>query len=136
MNELTKSAHANVDRLEAITSQMPQVDVGTRHVCDGGVYVRTVRLSKDTLATGKTHKHPHWVVLLRGRVLVTDTVTGVEEVHAPRLMEAPAGSRRVVLALTDCLWVNLHETPETDLDALEAALIAPMPAAGRALEAD
>ena len=50
---------------------------------------------------------------------------GREYLHAPLVMISPAGTKRVVYAMTDVVWTTVHEVgDERDLTKIEQMLIA------------
>lgn len=108
--------------------EMPehQITVEPRHYHAGGVYAREVFLPAGTLVTGKIHRTEHMTILSMGRVRVfTDTEEA--ELVAPATFVSQPGTKRAVLVLEDAVWTTIHANPtrETDLDKLEAVLIAP-----------
>ncbi len=95
-----------------------------KHVFAPGVYVREIFIPAGTLVVGKIHKHAHPNILVQGHVMVS-TEEGPVEYHAPLTMVSAAGTKRVVYAVTDTIWVTIHLTNETDLEKIEAEIIAP-----------
>jgi hypothetical protein len=45
------------------------------------------------------------------------------------VIESQPGTKRIILALTDAIAINVHKTDKTDLDEIEAELLEPEPAA-------
>lgn len=88
-----------------------------------GVYGREVFIPAGCTLTGKIHKFSNMNILLEGEMLVL-TPTGVRHVTAGYVEVAPPGSKRAGHALTDCRWLNVHGTHETDVDLIEAEFIA------------
>ena len=99
-------------------------DFETRHHFAPGAYAREILLPAGSLVVGKIHRHAHVNVVSFGRALVA-TPDGVTEIHAPYTFISQPGTKRVVLALTDVVWTTVHVTDETDLEKIEAAVIAP-----------
>lgn len=103
--------------------QMP-IDDMTHHHFATGVYCREMKIPAGVLVVGKLHKTEHLAVLLYGSVQIT-TETGTVVHHGPKLMKAPAGTKRVALAITDCSWLAFHAVgDERDVDAIESQFIA------------
>lgn len=92
-----------------------------------GIYVREIFLPKGTVLTGKIHRHAHPNFLMRGSVVVVTEGAGRQYLRAPLALISPAGTKRAVVALEDTVWITVHHNPEnlTDLEALEAEIIAP-----------
>lgn len=89
-----------------------------------GAYGREIMLPADTLVVGKIHRHAHLNMLMQGTVSVA-TEQGVETFSAPRVFVSAPGTKRVVYAHVDTIWVTVHVTAETDLEKIEGEIIAP-----------
>lgn len=96
------------------------------HLFAPGMYLRTLEIPAGMLIVGKTHKHDHFVMLLKGRALVVSEF-GRDEVSAGYVAVSKAGVKRVVVALEDALFVTIHinATDTEDLRVIEAEHIAP-----------
>lgn len=96
-----------------------------KHTFTDGIYIRQMSMKKDSFVIGKIHKHNHVWFLLTGHIVVVDENDSVEHV-APCYVEAPAGSKRVIYANEDSIWVNIHANPTNtqDLQELEDLIIA------------
>lgn len=112
-----------VAAFEAQMRQMPQVALAVRHWFAPGIYARELFIPAGTLLTGKIHKHEHLCIMSAGDMEVL-TDTGIVRVQAPFTIVSPAGTKRIALAHADTVWTTIHPTHETDLDKLEALLIA------------
>tara|TARA_R100001510_G_C7471564_1_gene87599 strand:- start:79 stop:528 length:450 start_codon:yes stop_codon:yes gene_type:complete len=96
-----------------------------KHTFTDGIYIRQMSMEKDSFVIGKIHKHNHVWFLLTGHIVVVDENDSVEHI-APCYVEAPAGSKRVIYAHEDSVWVNVHANPTNtqDLEELESLIIA------------
>ena len=115
---------SSVVELEREISKHPQIDVPLEHYFAKGLYVREMRLVKDTLLTGKIHRKEHICVLVQGELMVSGEGKK-EHMKAPHTFVSQPGAKRAIYALTDAVFINIHATTETDLDKLEDELIAP-----------
>jgi len=97
-----------------------------KHSFSDGIYVREITIPKDTILTGKIHKHEHPNFLLKGKVMVI-TENGEEILEGPCSMISPAGTKRGLYSLTEIVWTTVHLNPTNtqDLDELEELIIAP-----------
>jgi hypothetical protein len=113
--------------LQEAIGDLPAVDCPLQHVFAPGVYMRTIFIPAGTLIAGKIHKHQHGNVLSMGEVLVITEEGGLEHLRGPMTMVSSAGTKRAVRALTDVVWTTIHLNPtnETDLEKIEAEVIAP-----------
>ena len=89
-----------------------------RHTFSDGIYVREIFLPKGVTVVGKIHKHDHPNFLRVGQVIVA-TENGLETITAPCSMISPAGTKRVVHALQDCIWVTVHTNPTNTKDLVK-----------------
>jgi hypothetical protein len=97
-----------------------------KHSFSEGMYVREIFIPKGTYLVGKIHKHSHPNFLLKGEVLVITEGEGREYLRAPLSMISPPGTKRALYAITDLVWVTVHEnrTNTQDLSELEKEIIA------------
>lgn len=119
-------AHARIDALElAMLVNLPLVDQPLVHRFLPGLYVRQVTNPAGSLVTTKIHATRHPFVLLRGRLSVYSMDGGVEHLEAPHFGITEPGTRRVIYAHEDSVFLTFHPNPdnEEDLDAIEARLI-------------
>ena len=96
-----------------------------KHTFTDGIYIRQMSMKKDSFVIGKIHKHNHVWFLLTGMISVADENDTVDHI-APCYVEAPAGSKRMIYAHEDSIWVNIHANPTNtkDLKELEDLIIA------------
>ena len=95
-----------------------------KHSFADGVYVREIFIPKGMCVVGKIHKFSHPNFLLKGKITVATEGEGVEHLEAPQSIISPAGTKRVVYAHEDTVWVTVHVTKETDLSKIEDEIIA------------
>jgi hypothetical protein len=96
-----------------------------KHSFSDGIYVREIFIPAGTVLVGKIHKHDHPNFLMSGTVEVV-TEFGSERIEAPRSMISKSGTKRVVHAITDTVWITVHVNKEntTDIAKLEDNIIA------------
>lgn len=131
MNEVLDKSKIRKDimNLESKVRNMPSALIGDNDHCPlkhsfaDGIYVREIFIPKGTLIVGKIHKHAHPNFLLRGEVSVM-TEEGPQRLKAPLSMISPAGTKRVVYAHEDCVWVTCHATNKINLRKIEKEVIA------------
>ncbi len=93
-----------------------------KHSFSDGVYVREIFIPKGTLIVGKIHKHSHPNFLMQGEVSVL-TEEGPKRLKAPLSMISPAGTKRVVYAHEDTVWITIHVTKKRNLSKIEKEII-------------
>lgn len=91
-----------------------------KHSFADGIYNREILVRAGGFVIGKIHKYDHTWFLMQGEIMVSGE-DGVEYYTAPYYGVAKAGTKRVVYALEDCIFVNVHpnENNTTDIDELE-----------------
>lgn len=94
-----------------------------RHFFADGAYAREISAPKGMLIVTKIHKKEHFTFVLKG-VCSVMTKEGVRRIVAPCMMVTPAGTKRAVYVHEDTVWVTVHVTKETDLEKIEAEVIA------------
>jgi len=109
---------------QEVVGAAPQVEVPVEHFFAPGQYVRTCTIPADTFVVGKMHRHEHFVMLVKGEASIL-TDKGMERITGPKKWISKPGAKRPVHTHTDCEFLTVHSTDETDLDVLEAELIVP-----------
>lgn len=99
-------------------------DLPLEHLFIPGGYARKLTITAGTLLVGKIHRFPCFNAVLTGDITVL-TEDGVKRIQAPAFFRSEAGVKRVGLAHSDTVWITVHPSNETDLEKLEAEIIAP-----------
>lgn len=126
------SSREAISEFQDILEQQPDAIIGDsdkyplKHSFTDGVYIREMFIPKGYVIVGKLHKHSHPSFLLEGKVHVFTEQEGLVELVAPLSMSSEAGTKRVVYAIEDTIWVTVHLNPTntTDLAELEDEIIA------------
>jgi len=94
-----------------------------KHSFSEGVYIREMFMPQGGLVIGKLYKISHTWFLLSGELEVA-TDEGAEYYIGPCYVNAPEGTKRVLHAVSDVIFVNVYPNPEniTDTDKLEEIL--------------
>ena len=95
-----------------------------KHTFADGIYVRQMDMKADSLVVGAIHNHLHVWFLLTGHLAVS-TEDVIEEFLAPCYVVASPGSKRVIYAMEDSIFVNIHKNPENikDIEKLEKEIV-------------
>jgi ribosomal protein S18 acetylase RimI-like enzyme len=106
---------------EATLKQAPQFQFEVTHN-----YARELFIPKDTVLTGKIHRHAHWNVVPKGKIRVI-TEEGEKLIEGPAVFMSKPGTKRIGYALEDTIWITIHPASEGhfDLGKIEEAVIAP-----------
>jgi quercetin dioxygenase-like cupin family protein len=93
------------------------------HSFSDGVYIREMSMLKDGIVIGKIHNRSHTWFLMKGKLKIANE-DGVVTYSAPTYVNAGSGAKRVIIALEDSVFVNVHPNPDniTNIDELEKIL--------------
>ena len=95
-----------------------------KHMFADGVYIRQMDMQADSVVVGAIHNHLHaWFLLTGHLAVVTEDTT--EEFVSPCYVLATPGSKRVIYALEDSIFVNIHKNPDNikDIKKLEDEIV-------------
>lgn len=128
-NNITRN---DIAGFEANLAKHPDALFGDSELCPlvhsfaDGIYVREIFIPAGTVLTGKIHKHSHPNFLMKGEVDVVTEFGGTERLKAPLYMISKAGTKRIVRAHTDTVWVTVHSNVSNtgDLSKIEDYVIA------------
>ena len=133
-NALVKLTREKIENLEQqlLNSDNPLIVKGNsefyplKHSFSDGVYIREMFMEKGGLIIGKLHKYSHTWFLMQGEIVVA-TDKGTEIYIAPCYVNAPAGAKRVISALKDSIFINVHPNPLElrNIEELEDMLTCP-----------
>ena len=87
---------------------VPDIPI-TNYFADG-IYLRQMEMPADTVVVGAIHNHLHAWFLLTGRVLINNNGEIIEHI-APCFTISKPGSKRLIYALEDSIFVNVHKNP-------------------------
>jgi quercetin dioxygenase-like cupin family protein len=122
-----------IDALEAEVMKQP-AEVRARfmpvivHHFAPGLYAREMRLPKGAFISSRVHKFPGLSILSKGSMVLHLDDGTTQVVREGFHIVAPAGARRVAIALEDVVWTCMHPTDETDVDKIESIFTAATPA--------
>ena len=93
------------------------------HSFSDGVYIREMSMLKGGIVIGKIHNKSHTWFLMKGKIKVA-TEDSVVTYSAPTYVNAKAGAKRVIAAIEDSVFVNVHPNPDNikNTDELENIL--------------
>jgi len=134
MEETSLSVHSFRETVVSLERQMldsdnPLVIKGNSdsfpltHSFSDGVYVREMSMLEGGIVIGKIHNRSHTWFLMKGKLKIANE-DGVVTYSAPTYVNANSGAKRVIIALEDSVFVNVHPNPDniTNIDELERIL--------------
>lgn len=109
---------------EAILAE-PQIELETEHFFAHGTYTRVLHLPKDTVLTGKIHRHSCINILAKGKMMVV-TAESEYEIEAPFTFVSGAGVKKAGYVIEDAVWINVHPwSGAEDMQLVEQEIIMP-----------
>jgi hypothetical protein len=95
-----------------------------KHTFADGIYIRQMDMKTGSMVVGAIHNHLHVWFLLSGHIAVA-TEESIEEFVAPCYVLATPGAKRVIYAMEDSIFVNIHKNPENikDIKKLEDEIV-------------
>lgn len=124
MSAVVQSAESRqaVEALQVELSKMPQVELPTEHIFHGGMYCRQLFQPAGSLVVGKVHKKEHFFMVVQGTVAITgDGKTLLYT--APFMLTSKPGTKRVLYAETDVVYMTIHRADSTTVEAVEDELV-------------
>lgn len=120
---IVSPSRASVERLESYLIQYPQVEIKTEHKFAQGLYIRQITIPAGTLLTGCACNSEHLSVMVSGAMHVLAD-GALRELRGYHQWIAPAGVKRVGIAIDDTIWFTVHPNPtdERCVETLENAL--------------
>lgn len=106
-------------------NERERVAMPSAHHFANGVYARETFVPRGTLVIGKIHRYETINFITLGKVAVVNPEQPEKNqiFVAPYTFVSPAGSKRMVYALDDCIWITVHPAESEDLGRLEEELI-------------
>lgn len=107
-NELAEPSA--MDKIELAISQLEPVDMPLVHVFTPGIYMRQIFMPAGSVLTSMRHKTEHPFIVIQGEI---DVVSEFETVtyRAPYVGVTHPGTKRLLYAKTDTIWITTHANP-------------------------
>lgn len=116
---------AQICALKAAMAGMPPLEASYEHHFADGTYTRVMSVPAGAVIVGKQHRFSTINIIAAGSFRATSADGTVQDLHAPHVYVSPPGCEKVILALTDGTWINVHATKLTDVAAIEQKFIVP-----------
>lgn len=108
-----------LDQIEAAMEAVPEQSrerLPLRHIFTPGLYTRECFIPKGTMTSTRIHLKEHPFVVLKGTASVWSDEDGWRKVSGPYLGVTQPGTRRLIFAHEDTVWVTFHVSDETSAD--------------------
>ena len=95
-----------------------------KHSFADQIYVRQMSMKQNSFLVGAIHKHLHVGFLLTGHITVV-TENSTEEYIAPCYTVSKPGSKRIIFANEESIFVNIHKNPSNteNIDELDKQIV-------------
>lgn len=100
------------------------IELEARHHFSDGLYARELFIPAGVCLVGALHKTRHLYTVVKGKCRVSSQF-GNMDIEAPFMGETIPGTKRVIFAETDCVWITYHPTELTSVEEIEKALLEP-----------
>lgn len=109
-------------RIEDWLMKEVQVECPVQHYQILGVYARSMFIPAGTLLTGKIHNFESIAILAKGTIRITNGTESyvISEGH---IMVDQPGVKRLGYAETDVVFITVHRTDNTEIEAIEDELV-------------
>tara|TARA_R110002012_G_scaffold238407_1_gene412231 strand:+ start:880 stop:1323 length:444 start_codon:yes stop_codon:yes gene_type:complete len=108
---------------------IPVIDeIPITHKFADQLYIRQMDMKAGQIVVGAIHNHLHVWFLMTGRVLINNNGNKIEHI-APCYTVSKPGSRRVIYAVEDSIFINVHKNPTNtkDIKKLEKEIVSMTP---------
>ena len=87
------------------------------------LYMRKMYMPKESMVVSAMHHTEHFWFLLKGEIIVNTQGEEIEHI-APCYEKSLKGAKRLILALKDSLFINIHKNPTNtkDMEEIEKSL--------------
>lgn len=99
-----------IDRAELEISKLQPVEAPLIHTFTPGLYVRQILMRAGSVLTSRIHKTTHPFIILTGEISVISENERITY-KAPYIGITLPGTRRVLYAHTDTVWLTVHANP-------------------------
>jgi hypothetical protein len=94
-----------------------------KHSFADGCYIREIFNPANELLVTKIHKKEHPFFLMQGEMSIL-TEDGIKHLKAPHHGITKPGTKRIIYTHSDCIFITVHATTETNIDKIEEQVIA------------
>ena len=115
MNEVT--TQDDIVKLQTLMLKGDTLELEVKHHFSEGLYARELFIPAGVCLVGALHKTTHLYMVVKGKCKVSSQF-GNLDIEAPFMGETIPGTKRVIYAETDCVWIGFHPTNLTDVDEI------------------
>lgn len=123
MNEVIINTNTSISNL---LSEYSETIIPIEDSIVDGVYTRIAYANAGSVVVGCTHKKGGTAILLSGTIRQIDG-DDKYEISAPRIFNTQAGTQRIALAVTDCVYATIHSVEAITTEDAEKELFVETP---------
>ena len=99
-------------------------DIPIKHSFADQLYIRQMDMKAGQVVVGAIHNHQHIWFLLTGKVIINNNGEKIEHI-APCYTVSEPGSKRLIYAVEDSIFVNVHKNPSNtkNIKELEETIV-------------
>lgn len=112
----SEAANEVIDCLHACLALTTSVEIPLEAFFTNGLYSRRVILPKDSMTISAIHATEHQFFVMSGAVIVWSENEGCVTYVGPCHGVTTPGTRRVLMAIDDTVWVTIHPNPDNERD--------------------
>jgi hypothetical protein len=116
-----------IDKIEYELSTLPVAEIPLTHIFTDGIYIRQAYAPAGSMFTTVHHNTEHPFILISG---TTEVISNEEasSITGPFMGITKKGTRRLVHAITDAMYLTIHANPEnlTDPDEIIRRITIPV----------
>jgi quercetin dioxygenase-like cupin family protein len=126
MNEVSEASiglptQADMYDLEARLLTLPQIDFQLVNRFADGLYARQVTMPAGAIVTSRIHLKEHFAFIMTGDISVW-TDKDYQRIKAPCVLTTQPGTKRILQAHEDTVWITVHATDAKTQAEAEAEL--------------
>lgn len=110
---------------------LQEARIEIEHFFGDGEYIKKAKIPAGVSLAQHKHTYEHQSQLLSGSVDLYIGSAPAERHHAPACITIKAHEHHAIFALTDVVWLCIHETECTDIELIDSELIADDPGDAR-----
>jgi quercetin dioxygenase-like cupin family protein len=126
-SELALPTQADMYEIERQLLQLPQIDFALVNRFADGLYARQVTMPKNSVCTSQIHLKEHFAFVMTGDISVW-TDQDYQRIKAPCVLTTQPGTKRVLQAHEETVWITVHATSAKTQAEAEAELVSNDPA--------
>lgn len=114
------------ENINKALQEVSETIIPIEHSVVDGVYTRIAYAKAGCIVVGCTHKKGGTAILLSGVIRQIDG-DNKYEISAPKIFNTEAGTQRIALALTDCVYATTHSVVSNNVDDAEKEIFVEEP---------